>query len=440
MKIFSVQSVYYQKFGIVKYKPDKNLTNPINSVEKNIYPQITFGLANAGKLKKLFSHGLPCMYSGIEMIDPKKVQRMMNTGVYKQPLKDLINTLKPFENSIIDIEGQIYKLLKEKAIISPDLTLQEAFIELSHIYKKRLRKKQAPIFEELVEVAQKLPEKFKYKFKLFMQETEDKLNDKPVYVPFSKTEFKYKLEKIKKDVSQHKSPKAAKVVDKLLLETERFEDKTHLRNIKKQKEIISFMDLILKHSVLKNNSALLKLLEDSMTKLNLQKLSISFSRKSFIYDLQKLIEKVPDKNLQDEMIEIARKLPTSQESKSAYIMKYSNQSSEKIFFRLLWPAFASVEHILPQSCGGKDSMKNYGGATTRENTARQNIDFTKQLKRKPEAKINCQKYLNRLIEYAKKGIFAKYNLDINHIEDFKDVIKRESKGSLILDTSELYKK
>ena len=109
--------------------------------------------------------------------------------------------------------------------------------------------------------------------------------------------------------------------------------------------------------------------------------------------MQKLIEKVPDKNLQDKMIEIARKLPTSQESKSAYIMKYSNQSSEKIFFRLLWPAFASVEHILPQSCGGKDSMKNYGGATTRENTARQNIDFTKQLKRKPEAKINCQKYI-----------------------------------------------
>ena len=439
MKIFSVQSVYYQKNGVVKYKTNTKLTNPINSFEKNVYPQITFGLANAGKLKKLFSHGLPCMYSGVEMLDPKRVQRMMNTGVYKLPLKELIKTLKPFEESIVDIEGQVYKLIKEKALISPDISLQEAFVELSHVYKKRLRKKQAPIFEELVSAAQNLPDGFKYKFRLFMQETDDKLNDKPVYVPFSKTEFKYKLEKIQKDISQHKNPKALKVVNKLLLETERLDDKTHLRNIKKQKEIISFMDMILKHSILKTNPALIKLLEDSITKLNHQKLNIPFSRKSFIYDLQKLIDKVPNKNLQDEMIEIARKLPTSQESKSAYIMKYSSQSSEKIFFRLLWPAFASVEHILPQSCGGKDCMKNYGGATTRENTARQNIDFTKQLERKPEAKINCQKYLDRLIEYAKKGIFAKYNLDVGHIEDFKETIKKESKGSLVLDTSELYR-
>ncbi len=31
-----------------------------------------FGIANSGKLKTLFTYGLPCMYTGIEIIDPKK--------------------------------------------------------------------------------------------------------------------------------------------------------------------------------------------------------------------------------------------------------------------------------------------------------------------------------------------------------------------------------
>lgn len=442
MKVYLFQGVnYLPKVGLKNnVKQSYVIQDDISSIVDNEKPKnITFGLANAGKLKKLFSHGLPCMYSGIEMIDPKKVQRFMGLKVYDLPISELLKILSQFESSIVGIEKQVYDLVKEQSLIFPEKTLNETFRTLTPIYERRLKKKQQPILEELNITARELPESFKYKYKLFMKETEDRFNKKPIHINFSKKEFIYKLEKIQKDIIQQQNPKAGRVVDKLLSVAQTFAPETNKKTEAKQKEIITFMEIILKRSVLKKNIAIKELLENSKNKLNHKKMLIPFTRKSFLYDLQKLIESLHNGDLQEKLLEIAQKLPTSQESKSAYIVKYSRESSEKIFYRLLWPSFASVEHIHPQSHGGEDILSNYGGATTRENTARQNILFTKQLKRRPLAKIYCQKYLDRLIEFAKKGVFRKYNMDIRYIEDFKQSIKTESKGSLVLDTSELYR-
>ena len=78
----------------------------ISAVYQNIYLQpknverkkdnTSFGsIANAGKLKTLFSYGLPCMYSGVEMIDPKRAQKLLKNGVFKKTsLEEYINTKK----------------------------------------------------------------------------------------------------------------------------------------------------------------------------------------------------------------------------------------------------------------------------------------------------------------------------------------------------------
>ena len=40
--------------------------------------------------------------------------------------------------------------------------------------------------------------------KQFIEEAIDKLDDRPILVPYSRTEFKYKLEKIQEDVDKNK--------------------------------------------------------------------------------------------------------------------------------------------------------------------------------------------------------------------------------------------
>ncbi|CDE61409.1 unknown [Fusobacterium sp. CAG:439] len=408
----------------------------INSLSSVYYVPFT-SIANSAKLRTLFHYGLPCMYSGIEMIDPKMVTKMLKNNTFRQPASRVIEVLTPYEKSITGTEAKVFEIIKEAAQNSPDKNLHELMQEIAPRFKKRLRKKQNPIFEELTEASHKLPDKYRYKFKQFMDNTNKKLNDEPVIVPFSSYEFKYKLEKIKADIQKGEDIKAIKVMDKLIKEANKFTNSTTANTIGRQKNTLSFLYKIFKHSVLKENTALNNLFNTSKSRLNKESTVIPFNRKSFIYDLSKLIQDIPDQQLQEKMISIAQKLPTSKESTSAYILKVLPDSSEKIGYRLLWPSIASVEHIYPKSCGGPDLMYNFGGACCRENTERQNIDFMKQLKRCPQTKENCQKYIDKLIELANSGVFAKHNINVKYILDFKNTIYRQSRKTLNLDISKL---
>ncbi len=433
MKVSVVlQYNFYQKSGIT-IKSD-------NIFKRNNFQNPSFGIANAGKLKTLFTYGVPCMYSGIEMIDPPRVQKLLKTNAFKQPISQVLKILEPYANQLGEKEFRVLQIVKEEADIYPDRTLKETFEALAKIHRKRLRKKQAPIFQQIVALGHELPEEYRYRFNRFMAETESKLDGKDIIVPFSTSEFKYKLEKIREDIVKQKNNKGIRVLNKMLKETERLPKKTCAKTEEHQLKIINFLEIIRKRSILKDYEPLELLVATAQSRLNHEKVKASFSRKAFIYDLGKLLKDVQDKSTTNEILAIAETLPTSKESTSAYIIKCSYDPSEKIAFRLLWPSFASVEHILPKSRGGADAMSNFGGATTKENSERMNIEFFQQLKRKPSAKLNCQKYINRIIELARNGIFDKHNIDIAYIRDFKRTIQKQSKGALVLDIAEFEKK
>lgn len=400
----------------------------------------SFGIANAGKLKTLFTYGVPCMYSGIEMIDPPRVQKLMKYDAFKRPISEVLKIFENYEKQLGEKEKRVFKILKEESILQPYKTLKETFEALALVHRKRLRKKQAPIFQQIIELGHELPEEYRYRFNRLMVETEAKLDGKDVIIPFSTTEFKYKLEKIKDDIEKQKNNKGVRVINKMLKETERLPKKTSAKTEEHQIKVINFLEIIRKRSVLKDYEPLENLIYNAKSRLNHEKTRIPFSRKSFIYDLDKLLRNCTDKSIVNEILAIAETLPTSKDSTSAYIIKCSYEPSEKIAFRMLWPSFASVEHILPKSRGGADVMSNFGGATTKENSDRFNIDFSQQLKRKPESKINCQKYIDRIIELARSGIFEKHNIDIKYIRDFKNTILKQSKGALVLNIAEYEKR
>ena len=408
------------------------------NVNNNKSKNVSFeSIANAGKLKILFSYGLPCMYSGVEMIDPKKAQKLLKNGTFKRPVSEVIPAMKPFEHLITGIESSIYRIIKREGEKHPDYTLQDILKKLTPAFRKQLRKKQAPVFEEIDRLAVNLPENTRYKYSRLMDETNRKLLGLPIIVPFSSTEFRYKLEKAKEDFTKRKEYKNIRLINKMLKESERFYKETTFATLDHQKKVLNYLNLLYLRSGLKNNEPMKNLMETSLGRVNEERVVVPFSRKSFIYDLTNIVKTIPDTNLREEMTALAQTLPTSKESVPAYIIKFASEPSEKIGYRLMWPNFASVEHIKPKSCGGPDSMENFGGATTKENADRQNIPFINQLKRKPQTPIFCQKYVDRLIELVKNGIFARNYIDTKYIDDFKRTIKRESQGRIILDTTKL---
>ena len=316
--------------------------------------------------------------------------------------------------------------------------MSEVIKGLAPEYQEILRMQQAPVFQELISAAKALPEGYRYKFVQLMHATRDKLADRPVEVKFSRPEFKYRLEKVQDDVKKLNNHKANKVMIKLLSVAEDLTNEKDSLSDEEKLKTVEFMEKILRTSVLKENPQLKYIFDNAKSRLRHEKILIPFSNKTFVYDLNKILEDLPDVELKEKMLAIVQKLPTSKNSTAAYIMKFAKEPSDKIVYRILWPSFASVEHIFPRACGGIDDMSNFAGACTRENSERGCVDFTEQLERRPMTPVYCQRYVDRLIELVKDGTFEKHNIDVSYIEEFKQTIFEESKGKVVLDTSKLY--
>jgi hypothetical protein len=137
------KSAIQQKLYFLKTAPRRiaKKGNEVNLETQFTLPAIYYpcstilGIANAGKLKLLFAYNLPCMYSGIEMIDPKKVQKFLKNRVFEGEITEVLERIKIFENSIQGTELIVYEILKEQAKINPEKTISETFKEIAPYYQ-----------------------------------------------------------------------------------------------------------------------------------------------------------------------------------------------------------------------------------------------------------------------------------------------------------------
>lgn len=443
MKIPSIQHTLYCHYnqGRNGVKAPHDLPCKNSELDNHFYypTNISFGLENAMPLKKLFKYGLPCMYTGVEMISPQAVTKIVNMKLKQMTAMEICYEIDKIGHKLQDREMAVFNAIKEKAIIEPNKTLKEIMQQLKLEYEHDLVKKQAPIFKTLEAYSYSLPKDLQANLAQLLISTYDKINHRPIISRFSVTEFKYKLEKIKDDIGKLHDKKALGFVKHFIKMSEDFAPKTNEKNIYSQKKIVSNMETILKRSVLRENEALLNLFEETNAKLNEEAILIPFSRKAFIYDLSQIIRKVENPEIREAFMKIAEKLPTSTDNTSAYIMKAAKEPADKIVYRLLWPTMATIDHLLAKHRGGKNVLSNYGGATAIVNSKLQHDTFLKKVERCPDTAKNAQKYVNRLIKYARSGVFEKENIDIKMIEDYKKTIATLSEGTIILDTSKLYK-
>lgn len=419
-----------------------DLQNPssINDLKcMPIYYPIQFSGGDMSKVRKLFAYGIPDMYSERILIDPKTISKWLRSGFFSRPAKDVLQVFNTsYSNSFIEYEKDALNIIRERTKIHPNYTMKEILREIRPVYSRQLRKEQTPIFHKLWEEFENLPDNYKLQFQELLKKTDKMLNDKPIIIPFSSYEFKYKLTKIKTYLENNgANTKSVRVMNKLIKESMKFSNMTNAENIEYQKNIFSFLNHIRKRSVLKNHEQLTQLFTEAKSRLDRKEILIPFGRKSFIYDVMKIIEELPDEAAKTRIHQIANTLPTSSENFAAYMLKISTETNEKIGYRFTWPSMATIEHLHPRSMGGTDECPNLGIASAIENSNRKNIDFTEQLERKPKTPEYTQRTINRLIELNEEGVFAKIHLSPKYITGYADTVYEESKHAVKLDTSKL---
>lgn len=427
---------------------------------------VTFtGVSNGGDiLKRLSAYGVPDMYTGLRLLDPKVLEHMQTNGLFNQPIEKIVKMLSHYEDTMMPINKEVFRILKNQSKKHPQMTLSETLKEIYPQHKKQLLRAQQTVFEEIMRLACDLPKELYEEFSELMNITNKRLLNDPVVLPFSEREFLYKLRRIGDEMLTKNNPHELHAMHRLVSVANRIfhnEPKgirIYGRNIKKKLEIQMQPEVLKRNSTnlaefrkifevspLRNNEDIIRLLDNTSAKVHGFPAFATFERKSFIHELKKITRKLKNRKFAQEFTEASYRLPTSKDNVSAFIVKFSDQSNNKIGTNLIISGMCSIDHLVAKKNGGPSKLSNYGLSGAEINRQKTNIYFDEWVRKHPETRKNCQKQVDRLIELYKHGVFEKVSrkskkIDKSYIEDFARTIYNISpaENRIVLDISKLY--
>lgn len=159
----------------------------------------------------------------------------------------------------------------------------------------------------------------------------------------------------------------------------------------------------------------------------------TFSRKKFISLIYKYSRDLEIEH-QAKLLEIAEKLPSSQDQFEAFIIKYSRKNNRNIALRLIEKSVASIEHIKPRAEGGGNSIYNYAVECSHDNWTRGCNSMITQIQQNPDMPKNAQKQVNQIIRLVNAG---KSGVNSTYVIKLKEALYRASGGIIDLNISKL---
>lgn len=155
----------------------------------------------------------------------------------------------------------------------------------------------------------------------------------------------------------------------------------------------------------------------------------TFKRKTFLSSLEEICPNLNEREIFNEIKNKALFLPTSESSKNAFVVKYSKRQQTEIVRRIFIASTGSIEHIIPASAGGLNTIGNFLLTSASGNRYRENMPLCEYIKRFPKIPQYAQIYIEDIIKSIHAG-----KLEGNETYPYK--IKRklykESGGRIIL--------
>ena len=382
--------IEYNRNDYAAYRlPVNNAATSGDVFIKNV-PAFT-GIKSAGDFRNLVNYRpVHCIYCGRPMLGGKVIGRLKSNGVFSGPIKNFAQEMLGFLDYLHPTEKEALKKITIMAFDSPNIRLSEAIKRLYPEANKELLKEQKPILKELSALADLLPRGWKTKYKKLMTISRYRLEEKE-YIPdeFSGKEFSYKIRRVSDTLKDDylaariiklteplthpifknaDTPLNDKFVSKILSMTEtRDYDKNQISKTYLQKLLIN---QIARYAEIMNRKDILNFCTTAIDTIDRKPVKIKFSNKAFRYDLNEVLEGMPDNTLRARIDNIVKRLPNSQTSVNSFITKHENAASDAIGFNMLRPSLATIEHMHPKSDHGPNELYNYALACGRDNNNR----------------------------------------------------------------------
>lgn len=435
INFFQSNCTYNQyDYSINRYKAFDN-----TSFEQK-YPVID----SYSKFKKFgIKMGAHCIYcNNIMKYDNSMLDMWKKDKLFQSPISEIVKILKPYSESLHETEKTIFNLIADTSKKYPEAQLSYAIKLLSAQSDEKIIKEQLPILKEIAKAAKELPEEYQKPILELLEKNASRMMKIPTIEEFSATDFKYKIKKLIPSIetnSEHKNIKhltelltipnlksnecdiAPEVLERIRRTlAEAYKNPNYKINEKAKKSRKLLKSLIISKieqtAQLSNCNEIVKLCKDALKRINGIPVSGKFSNKSFRYDMETILKNYDNKEVKDKFFSIASKLPTSQDNIHAFIVKYSDASSDTIGYKLFEPSVVTVEHLKPSSLNGPDFLYNWAFACKKCNNKRQSNDMNEFFKNFNP--FNAEKYWNQIVKWSNDG-YISFKDTINMLKIFK---------------------
>ncbi len=158
----------------------------------------------------------------------------------------------------------------------------------------------------------------------------------------------------------------------------------------------------------------------------------TFKRKTFLDSLEEIIPKRNETEIFSDIKNKALFLPTSESSINAFVVKYSKRKHSEITRRLFIASTGSIEHIIPASLGGLNTIGNFLLTSASGNRYRENMKLVDYIKRHPKIPKYMQMYVDDIIKEIHNG---KLLGNETYPYKIKEKLMQESNGRIMISLS-----
>ncbi len=404
----------------------KNTLEASPSKDVFIRSSVNFGSTANGKFLRELS-GIHDPYSGVIILTPRELTKAIQELNQKRTLKSKLKYLEEYKDNMLSVEYGMFHLFKDEVKRHNYESFAEILQNQRPYALRNLTHTQNKILNEMESVTPQLQEEDANQINNIIKDAKMRIS-LDNYIAESSQAIKDTAD-IKLDtmlnIIREALPNPAKGTNKninkavqdtreqiasILEPSERFKRKTFINKI---------ADIQI-NSILKQVMKKIETLPEDLKQVALKeymKVSEQVSGQSYEANIngktpvevvkQLQAKFIPEskgkKDALDVIVKIAKKLPTSKDNMSAYIVKYSDRSDREIGERLLTPSRASIEHIFPDSLGGDDEAANFMLTTTSMNSERGNMPIPEFHKRYPDIPRHSQAYFDDIINAGNKG-------------------------------------
>ena len=422
MRVSGVNIFAYNKLGVERPVNTHVWYNPfitkINGHDLFVHSP-SFGanpISTYGQYRFLTkNHDIHCIYCKKLMVYGGRLQEMLDAGVFSLPIKDFVETVKPYRKYMKIGQKTVFDQIQNYAKKSPQTHLSQVIQFMYQKSIKRLVRTQSHIFKALVDESKNLPPEMQKNFRKFMKIQHKRLYEIPYEEEFNPQKFSYKVNKKiqsipNEELRAYLTRITAPLADPVFENRNNVIPRELAVQITKSKlgklsTAQDFSEYVIKRvkkiGTRLNRQDIVRLCKTSQRMINHQPVLINFSNKEFMEELVKVqLADIKGTPLYYRMVRIANKLPNSKSSKNSFVVKHRYSDSDTIGYKLLEPSIATIEHVNPKSCGGTEDLTNCVLACKADNNERGSIPMYLYMQK--WNKRNPQTFFDDIIKISNK--------------------------------------